>query len=82
MNAAQRKLITGGLVKALQDAGLRVQLASHPLQDRREAGTGPGHHVPRLLCTEGPLQVSKRDGRHDAKTCQHKPARLGADHGS
>ena len=92
MNKEQRKLITGrGAEQAQQDAGLRVQLASHPLQDRRSKKLatrttcpvpGTTGTTPRLLCTEGPLPVPERHGRHDAKTCQHKPARLGADHGS
>ena len=43
--------------QAQQDAGLRVQLARDPLQDRQQAGAGAGDHVPRLLCTEGPLPV-------------------------
>ncbi|MEC7721330.1 MAG: hypothetical protein VX676_00950, partial [Pseudomonadota bacterium] len=65
MNAQERKKITGGK-QAQQDAGLRVQLARDPLQDRQQAGAGAGDHVPRLLCTEGPLPVPERHGRHDA----------------
>jgi hypothetical protein len=69
------------LERRQQDAGLLLQLARDPLQDWQQAGPGAGDHVPRLLCTEGPLQVPERHGRHDAQARKHSPARLGADHG-
>jgi hypothetical protein len=58
--------------QAQQDAGLRVQPARDTLQDWQQAGPGAGHHVPRLLCTEGPLPVPERHGRHDEATRKHR----------
>ncbi len=42
---------------------------------------GYAYNLPAIHCKTGSKLAQVRHGRHDEKTCQHKPARLGQDHG-